>query len=325
MWNLISTPFTFPGFPTGDGKTEAEILNEMTWEGFHKRMAAIKAINPDVDESLYLDRLNYELDVILDMGFPGYFLIVSDFIQWSKKNGIPVGPGRGSAAGSLVAYALEITDLDPLEHKLIFERFLNPGRKSMPDIDVDFCILGRERVFNYVVEKYGGGDYVSQITTFGSMNARGVVRDVGRAMAIPLGEVDVIAKLIPEAPKMTLKKAMEQEPKLLEIMKERPEVAELMEVAQVLEGLSRHASTHAAGVVIADKPLVEYLPLYEGKKGEVVTQFDMKRVEKIGLVKFDFLGLRNLTVIDNAIKLIAGQGKTPPGSHAPGHDRQAHL
>ncbi|MBI9076506.1 MAG: DNA polymerase III subunit alpha [Desulfatibacillum sp.] len=304
--------YHFPRFPIKDGKSEAEVLNEMTWEGFHKRMAVIKAINPGVDENEYLERLKYELGVILDMGFPGYFLIVADFIQWSKKNDIPVGPGRGSAAGSLVAYSLEITDLDPLEHKLIFERFLNPGRKSMPDIDVDFCILGRERVFNYVVEKYGGGDYVSQITTFGSMNARGVVRDVGRAMAIPLSEVDVIAKLIPEAPKMTLKKALEQEPKLLEIMKDRPEIVELMEVAKVLEGLSRHASTHAAGVVIADKPLVEYLPLYEGKKGEVVTQFDMKRVEKIGLVKFDFLGLRNLTVIDNAIKLIKGQGRTPP-------------
>ncbi|SHJ25667.1 DNA polymerase III, alpha subunit [Desulfatibacillum alkenivorans DSM 16219] len=304
--------FHFPQFPAEDGKTEAEILTQMTWDGFHKRMAAIKAVNPDVDEEKYLERLKYELGVIQDMGFPGYFLIVSDFIQWSKRNGIPVGPGRGSAAGSLVAYALEITDLDPLEHKLIFERFLNPGRKSMPDIDVDFCILGRERTFNYVVEKYGGGDYVSQITTFGSMKARAVVRDVGRAMAIPLGEVDVIAKLIPEDPKMNLKKALDQEPKLLELMKEKPEIAELIEVAQVLEGLSRHASTHAAGVVIADKPLVEYLPLYEGKKGEVVTQFDMKRVEKIGLVKFDFLGLRNLTVIDNAIKLIEGQGKTPP-------------
>jgi len=246
------------------------------------------------------------------MGFPGYFLVVADFIRYAKENNIPVGPGRGSAAGSLVAYSLGITDLDPIEHGLIFERFLNPARKSMPDIDVDFCINGREEVFKYVVEKYGGGDFVAQIITFGKLKTRAVIRDVGRALDIPLYEVDAIAKMVPDVLNISLDAALEQEPRLKDLAKKKPEVADLINICRILEGLPRHASTHAAGVVIADKPLVEYLPLYKGKKGEVVTQFDMKCVEKIGLVKFDFLGLRNLTVIANTLKLIAAQGGTPP-------------
>ncbi|MBU4286542.1 MAG: DNA polymerase III subunit alpha, partial [Proteobacteria bacterium] len=208
--------------------------------------------------------------------------------------------------------SLGITDLDPIEHGLIFERFLNPGRKSMPDIDVDFCINGREEIFRYVVEKYGGGSYVAQIITFGKLKTRAVIRDVGRALDIPLHEIDAIAKMVPDVLNISLDDALNQEPRLKSIAEKKPEVADLLKVCRVLEGLPRHASTHAAGLVIADKPLVEYLPLYKGKKGEVLTQFDMKCVEKIGLVKFDFLGLRNLTVIANTLSLVAKQGGTPP-------------
>ena len=198
----------------------------------------------------------------------------------------------------MVAYAMRITDLDPIEHGLIFERFLNPARSSMPDIDVDFCINGRDRVYKYVVDQYGGGDYVAQIITYGKLKTRAVIRDVGRALDIPLREVDAIAKMVPDVLNISLADAIAQEPKFNEMAASRPEIAELLQICKVLEGLPRHASTHAAGVVIGDKPLVEYLPLYRGKKGEVVTQFDMKHVEKTGLVKFDFLGLRNLTVIE---------------------------
>jgi DNA polymerase-3 subunit alpha len=284
----------------------------MVRDGFKSIFKRIKTKNPDVDKKLYVERIEKEIAVINSMGFPGYFLIVADFIRYAKENNIPVGPGRGSAAGSLVAYSLGITDLDPIEHGLIFERFLNPARKSMPDIDVDFCINGREEVFKYVVEKYGGGDFVAQIITFGKLKTRAVIRDVGRALDIPLFEVDAIAKMVPDVLNISLDAALEQEPRLKDLAKNKPEVADLIKICRILEGLPRHASTHAAGVVIADKPLVEYLPLYKGKKGEVVTQFDMKCVEKIGLVKFDFLGLRNLTVIANTLKLIVAQGGTPP-------------
>ena len=304
--------YHFPQFDAASGKSADELFDEQVREGYEKRMAVVRAKTPDVDESVYTERLEYELKTIKEMGFPGYFLIVADFIRYAKENGIPVGPGRGSAAGSLVSYALFITDLDPIEHGLIFERFLNPARISMPDIDVDFCIHGREKVYNYVVERYGGGDYVAQIITFGKMKAKLVIRDVGRALGLPLAEVDTIAKLIPDSLKMTIAKALEQEPKLAEMVRSDPRIAELINISRALEGLSRHASTHAAGVVIGDKPLVEYLPLYKGKKGEVVTQFDMKKVEDIGLVKFDFLGLRNLTVIDETLKSIAAQGKDVP-------------
>jgi len=302
----------FPHFDLQAEQSEAEIFEEKTRSGFESRLNRIHSQNSDVDIAVYKERLDYEISVIRKMEFPGYFLIVADFIEYAKKNNIPVGPGRGSAAGSLVAYALGITDIDPLEHGLLFERFLNPARSSMPDIDVDFCINGREDVFHYVVDRYGGGDYVAQIITYGKMKARAVIRDVGRALDIPLNEVDVIAKLVPEDPKISLDKAIEKEPRLAEKAEANPDFAELLEISKSLEGLNRHVSTHAAGVVIGDKPLVEYVPLYRGKKGEVLTQFDMNMVEKIGLVKFDFLGLRNLTIMADTLKIIAAQSKTPP-------------
>ncbi len=304
--------FHFPKFDLTTEKSEAQLFEEKVRAGFAEKMAIVRAKNPDADETVYKERVDYEISVINDMGFPGYFLIVADFIEYSKKNGIPVGPGRGSAAGSLVAYSLSITDLDPIEHGLIFERFLNPSRISMPDIDVDFCINGREAVYHYVVDRYGGGDYVAQIITFGKMKARAVIRDVGRALDIPLSEVDIIAKLVPEDLNITIEKALEKEPRLREKVENNREFADLIEISKTLEGLNRHASTHAAGVVIGDKPLVEYLPLYRGKRGEVLTQLDMKKVENIGLVKFDFLGLRNLTIIADALRIIKDQGKTPP-------------
>ncbi len=304
--------YHFPKYDASSELTVDEIFEQKVREGFDRILERIKVKNPDIDEKIYKDRLEYEISVIKDMGFPGYFLIVADFIRFGKENGVPVGPGRGSAAGSIVAYCLGITDLDPIAHGLIFERFLNPARISMPDIDVDFCINGREKVFKYVVDRYGGGDYVAQIITFGKLKTRAVIRDVGRALDIPLREVDAIAKMVPDVLNISLNDALKQEPRLSALAKEKPDVADLINICRVLEGLPRHASTHAAGVVIGDKPLVEYLPLYKGKKGEVVTQFDMKCVEQIGLVKFDFLGLRNLTVIEKTLSLIARQGKTPP-------------
>ncbi len=306
------TRYHFPKFNTSTEQTADEIFKQKIRDGYSQVLERIKAKNPDVNENTYNDRLEYEISTIINMDFPGYFLIVADFIHYAKANNIPVGPGRGSAAGSLVAYSLGITDLDPIEHGLIFERFLNPARKSMPDIDVDFCINSREKIFKYIVEKYGGGDYVAQIITFGKLKTRAVIRDVGRALGIPLYEVDSIAKMVPDILGIKLDDALKQEPKLKDLAASKPEIADLINICRVLEGLPRHASTHAAGVVIADKPLVEYLPLYKGKKGEVVTQFDMKCVEKIGLVKFDLLGLRNLTVIANTLSLISEQGTTPP-------------
>ncbi len=304
--------YHFPRFESSSGQSETERFETEVQAGFEKIFEKIRARNPEVDEKTYRDRLDYEVAVIKEMGFAGYFLIVSDFIRYARENDIPVGPGRGSAAGSLVAYSLGITNLDPLAYGLIFERFLNPARKSMPDIDVDFCINGREDVLKYVTDKYGGGDYVAQIITYGKLKTRAVIRDVGRALDIPLRDVDGIAKMVPDVLNISLDAALRSEPRLQELADQRPEVADLIEICRVLEGLPRHASTHAAGVVIADRPLVNYLPLYRGKKGEVVTQYDMKMVEKIGLVKFDFLGLRNLTVIQNTLALIAGQGKSPP-------------
>ncbi len=302
-------------FPKFDPDAEAsvdELFEAEVRKGFTGVMDRVALRRPETDRKVYEERLDYELSVIQKMGFSGYFLIVADFIRYAKENGVPVGPGRGSAAGSLVAYSLGITDLDPIEFGLIFERFLNPARISMPDIDVDFCINGRERVFKYVVDRYGGWEYVAQIITFGKLKTRAVIRDVGRALDIPLREVDAIAKMVPDVLNIRLEDALKQEPKLRDMVKDRPDVGELFDICRVLEGLPRHASTHAAGVVIGDRPLVDYLPLYRGKKGEVVTQLDMKRVEQIGLVKFDFLGLRNLTVIDNTLRLLAEQGKTPP-------------
>ncbi len=296
--------YHFPKFKTDSGEPVETVFEHKTRAGFAGILQRIRSKHPDMDESVYQQRLDYEMSVIRSMGFAGYFLIVSDFIRYAKENGIPVGPGRGSAAGSLVAYSLGITDLDPIEHGLLFERFLNPARISMPDIDVDFCINGRDAIFKYVVEQYGGSDYVAQIITFGKLKSRAVIRDVGRALDIPLRQVDGIAKMVPDVLNITLDDALAKEPRLTEMAEQQAEVNDLISISRVLEGLPRHASTHAAGLVISDKPLTDYLPLYKGKRGEVVTQFDMKSVEKIGLVKFDFLGLRNLTVIENTLSHI---------------------
>jgi DNA polymerase-3 subunit alpha len=312
QFELETKNFHFPRYNHVEGKPEVEIFEEKVRQGFEKKLGRIRQRYPDRDLSMYHKRIEYELSVIKKMGFAGYFLIVADFIEYAKNKKIPVGPGRGSVAGSLAAYSMGITDLDPIEHGLLFERFLNPERISMPDIDVDFCVNGREDVYHYVVKRYGGSEYVSQIVTFGKMKARLVIRDVGRALDMPLNEVDAIAKLVPDDLNITLEDAIQKEPRLREKLEESKSVADLIDISKTLEGLSRHASTHAAGVVIGDKPLVEYLPLYKGKKGEVLTQADMKVVEKIGLVKFDFLGLRNLTIIAETLSIISAQGKTPP-------------
>ena len=300
----------FPVYTLPENMTLDMEFQRLAREGLEKRLAAHPE-GADLDHTLYWDRLELELKVICEMGFPGYFLIVQDFINWAKDNGIPVGPGRGSAAGSLVAWALRITNLDPLPYNLLFERFLNIERVSLPDIDVDFCEDRRTDVIRYVCDKYGA-DSVAQITTFGKMKAKAVVRDVGRALDLSFKETDRIAKLVPEDLKMTIRKALEAEPELATLYKDDPVIKKLLDVSMRLEGLSRHASTHAAGVVVSDKPMQEYLPLYRGKKGELVTQFDMKMVEKVGLVKFDFLGLRTMTLIHNTLKAISEQGKTAP-------------
>lgn len=303
--------YHFPRYALSADESEDNLFKARAMEGFEEKLRQIRASTPDLDEKAYRDRIEYEIGVILGMGFSGYFLIVADFIEYSRKIGVPVGPGRGSAAGSMVAYAMDITALDPIEHGLIFERFLNPSRISMPDIDVDFCIEGRDKVYQYVIERYGGPEYVCQIITFGRLKAKAVIRDVGRAIGVLLSEVDEIAKMIPDTAK-NLAAAIEEVPMIREKCSESPEKTQMLEISMLLEGLPRHASTHAAGVVVSDKPLNEYLPLYKGKDGETLTQFDMNYVEKLGLVKFDFLGLRNLTVIKNCMELIRNQGKTPP-------------
>ncbi len=287
------------------GETAESYLEKLAREGLERRLSRYQGEKDFKERSAgYKARLEEELKIIKSMGYPGYFLIVYDFIHYAKNHEIPVGPGRGSAAGSLVAYALNITDLDPIKYDLIFERFLNPGRKSsMPDVDVDFCMEGRDEVIQYVSEKYGK-ENVAQIITFGKMQAKAVVRDVGRVLGIPYAEVDRIAKLIPNKIDITLDQALQQEAGLREAIAKDTRIASLFEIAESLEGLARHASTHAAGVVIANKPLMEYLPLQRGQNGEVVTQYAMKQVEAIGLVKFDFLGLKTLTVVDQTIHLI---------------------
>jgi len=302
--------YHFPQYEKPVDKSLDEVLCEMARKGLDDRLVAIRRQRPDFsadDEQRYRERLEIELDCIRSMGFPGYLLIVADFINWAKDHDVPVGPGRGSAAGSLVCYAIRITDIDPLPYNLLFERFLNPERVSMPDIDVDFCIYGRERVIDYVRQKYGAPN-TAQIITFGTMLAKGVIRDVGRALNMPYGDVDKVAKLVPGTLGITLKEAYQQEPKLKELVEKDPKVKQLWPIALALEGLTRHASTHAAGVVVTPEPLPEYLPLYtDPKSGGQVTQYAMSYVEKIGLVKFDFLGLKNLTVIDNAVRLIRAE------------------
>jgi DNA polymerase-3 subunit alpha len=287
-----------PNFPTPNGELVDDYLRTCSQEGLEKRFLRLR---PDIDHDTYRLRLKHELDVIINMGFPGYFLIVSDFIQWAKDNGVPVGPGRGSGAGSLVAYALGITDLDPLEYDLLFERFLNPERVSMPDFDVDFCMVGRDRVIDYVARRYGR-ESVAQIITFGTMAAKAVVRDVGRVLGHPYGFVDKIAKLIPFEIGMTLANALSQEPELLKRYQNEEEVKELLDLAQKLEGLARNAGKHAGGVVIAPSKLTDFSAVYcEENSTQKVSQFDKDDVEAAGLVKFDFLGLRTLTIINDAL------------------------
>jgi DNA polymerase-3 subunit alpha len=288
-----------PKFPVPPGKDIAGYFEEVVRKGFERRMAVQRRRKHEPQE--YLDRLDREIDIIKTMGFPGYFLVVWDFIKYAKDNGIPVGPGRGSAAGSLVAYSMGITDVDPLEYDLLFERFLNPERISMPDIDVDFCMNNRGRVIEYVRDKYGK-ENVAQIITFGTMAAKSVVRDVGRVLGLPYGLVDKVAKTIPGGPGVTLDDAKRDSPALVEAMKNDAEVAKIVEIGLRLEGLSRHAGMHAAGVVITPEPVTTYVPLYRTNRDEIVTQFDMNVVEKMGLLKMDFLGLRTLTVIDDAVK-----------------------
>lgn len=293
--------YHLPHFPVPEGSTRESYMANLARKGLEERFNEIESVRGkgSFDRAVYTGRLESEIAMLHKMGFAGYFLIVWDFIRYAKERGIPVGPGRGSAAGSLVAYSLRITDLDPLPYNLLFERFLNPERISMPDIDVDFCMDRRDEVLKYVTEKYGQ-DHVTQIITYGTMMAKGVIRDVGRVLDIPYSEVDKVAKLVPNTLNITLEEALKQEPKFRELMKD-PRMAELIEIARSLEGQVRHASKHAAGVVISQEPLTEYLPLFKTPKDEVTTQFDMKGVEKIGLVKFDFLGLRTLTVIDKAV------------------------
>jgi DNA polymerase-3 subunit alpha len=289
-----------PQYKVPEGYTRETYLERLATEGLAARL---KERPSQIQQAAYEHRLREELMIICSMGFAGYFLIVWDIIKFARSRGIPVGPGRGSAAGSLVAYALRITDLDPLVYSLLFERFLNPERVSLPDIDMDFCMDRRGEVINYVVEKYGK-DHVAQIITFGTLGAKAAIRDVGRVLEIPYAEVDRVAKLVPNDLKMTLEKALEQEPRLRELVETDPKVGELMGIARSLEGLARHASTHAAGVVISEEPLTNHVPLYKGANDEIVTQYSMGDVEKIGLVKFDFLGLKTLTMIQRAVTLV---------------------
>ena len=288
-----------PRFEAGAGRTEPEELMHQAREGLKARLQAVTPVAPEAD---YWARLEWEVGIIQQMGFPGYFLIVSDFIKWAKNHGIPVGPGRGSGAGSLVAWALTITDLDPLRFGLLFERFLNPERVSMPDFDIDFCQERREEVIDYVQERYGK-DRVAQIITFGTLQARAVLRDVGRVLQMPLGQVDRLAKMVPANPAnpVTLAQAIEVEPRLKEARDSEVAVRTLLDTALELEGLYRNASTHAAGIVIGDRPLTELVPLYQDPRSTIpASQFNMKWVEAAGLVKFDFLGLKTLTVLDRA-------------------------
>ena len=311
-----------PYFSTDAGRDEAAELRAQAVAGLEARLDALNS----EDREPYRKRLAYELDVIVKMGFPGYFLIVSDFIKWSKSQRIPVGPGRGSGAGSVVAWSLLITDLDPIRFGLLFERFLNPERVSMPDFDVDFCQERREEVIAYVQNRYGA-DRVAQIITFGKLQARAVLRDVGRVLGMPYGYVDKISKLVPSNPAnpITLHQALETEPQLKQMRDDDPTVAQLMAIAVKLEGLYRNASTHAAGVVIGDRSLVELVPLYRDPASPLpATQFNMKTVESTGLVKFDFLGLKTLDVLQQAVDFLHARGVEIDLAHLPFDDTKTY-
>ncbi|MBL8806583.1 MAG: DNA polymerase III subunit alpha [Rhodospirillales bacterium] len=321
-WWMTGRKPILPRSTRAKDSSEADALRELARAGLEKRLAG----KTEAEKEPYRKRLEYEADVIVSMGFPGYFLIVADFIQWAKNHGIPVGPGRGSGAGSVVAWALTITDLDPLQFGLLFERFLNPERVSMPDFDIDFCQDRRDEVIKYVQGAYGF-DRVAQIITFGKLQARAVLRDVGRVLGMPYGQVDRICKLVPNNPAnpVTLQQAIDGEPALKDMIRQDEAVNRLVDIALHLEGLYRHASTHAAGVVIGDRPLEELVPLYRDPRSNMpVTQFNMKDVEKAGLVKFDFLGLKTLTVLSRAVGLIAGKGVAVDVAHLPLDDRKTY-
>ncbi|WP_201462530.1 DNA polymerase III subunit alpha [Brevundimonas aurantiaca] len=312
-----------PRFDTGAGRSEADELAHQAREGLKLRL---QQVPPAVPEEDYWTRLEWEVGIIQQMGFPGYFLIVSDFIKWAKEHGIPVGPGRGSGAGSLVAWSLTITDLDPLRFGLLFERFLNPERVSMPDFDIDFCQERREEVIDYVQAHYGK-DRVAQIITFGTLQARAVLRDVGRVLQMPLGQVDRLCKMVPNNPAnpVTLAQAIDLEPRLKEARDAEPAVRTLLETALELEGLYRNASTHAAGIVIGDRPLVELVPLYQDPRSTIpASQFNMKWVEPAGLVKFDFLGLKTLTTLDRAHGYLSRRGAAPVWNQLPLDDAKTY-
>ncbi len=308
--------YRFPVYPHLEGRTPEEVLRELSNKGLAERLEVVKRRPTDraweeIEEE-YRDRLETEIEIIVSMKFAAYFLIVYDFINWAREKDIPVGPGRGSGAGSLVLYSLRITDIDPMPYALLFERFLNPERVSMPDVDVDFCQDRRGEVIDYVGGAYGGSTRVTQIITFGKMLAKGVLRDVGRVMGFTFGETDRIAKLVPDQLGITLPEAQEKEPRLGKLMGEDPRVERLIKIAEGLEGTTRHCSVHAAGVVIADDDLRNYCPLYKGA-GDTdpgVTQFDMKWAEEIGLIKFDFLGLKTITQIKNALDMARADGET---------------
>ena len=298
--------YHLPTFPTPEGLTTKDDIRRRAFEGLELRyQEAAKRGEPVLEERKpeYAKRMDFELGVIEKMGFTSYFLIVQDFINWAKNQSIPVGPGRGSGAGSIVAYSLRITDLDPMPYNLLFELFLNPERISMPDFDIDFCQDRRQEVIQYVTQKYGQ-ENVSQIITYGKLQARAAIKDVGRVLGMVYAEVDVVSKLMPDKLGVTLEEAIDMEPRLKELMEQNPQVNTLMDLARKVEGLVRNAGIHAAGVVIASQPLVQLAPLYRGAEGEQVVQYDMKWAEKIGLIKFDFLGLKTLTHIQNALDLI---------------------
>ena len=303
--DLSGTVNHLPNFDVPAGYTLDEYFEHVVREGFQQRLPRLKELagrraSSSTPSTSTSGGSRYEIDMIKQMKYPGYFMITWDFIRYAREQGIPVGPGRGSAAGSFVAYCLRITDVDPMEYDLIFERFLNPERVSLPDIDIDFCERRRGEVIEYVTRKYGR-ENVAQIITFGTMKARAVVRDVARVMDIPYADADRVAKAMPPALDMTLAKALEESPPLKELQQKDERVKELLDVAQRLEGMTRHASVHAAGVVIAPRPLTEFVPLYKSQKDEIVTQWAMKEVERVGLLKMDFLGLSTLTLISDAL------------------------
>jgi DNA polymerase III subunit alpha len=302
-----------PKFDVPDGHTITSYFQKLSTDGLQERFDEFRKFDKTFDEQVYKERLEIEIGVIKRMDFPGYFLIVWDFIRWAREQGIAVGPGRGSGAGSLVAYSLKITDIDPLPYNLLFERFLNEERVSLPDFDIDFCVKRRGDVIDYVAGKYGV-DHVAQIATFGTLKPRGAIRDAGRVLGVPLSVVDEIAKLVPDDLKITVESAMAREPRLRERAAQDPEIHQLLEAAAQIEGAVRNVGTHAAGVVISEKKLWEYVPVFRGAGNEIVTQFAKDEVEEAGLVKFDFLGLKNLTMIQHCTKLIndtRGPGEAP--------------